>query len=916
MRRLLRLIQSHIRYKIILPYLALSILVTLAGAAIVLVLVAANAQDVLTNNLATAARTTSDALVRREQGHIDFLRQVASAGASVENNTPSVATAIAGANTDVVSQTLNVFYLAGISNINLDFDRMIAFDAQGRSLIDWQRVEEDPTKPPFRNRSTDLSPIPDVKRIVGGQVVDGEDKFSGLLKFGVDPQPYFYTIVPVKDAGSAGGSRVVGGLMIAIKVDRLLMALQRTSQASLTTFYNLQGDAVGTTVVPRLELPSLNMRPEVITALRNNQAQAVINAEDSPLSEKVFPSTIQRRDYLVAYSPLAIQQRQAGYFSVALPTDFQVNAIAANRTAITLIALGLALGSIMLGYRISRSITRPLAALVDTAEAVTAGDFERRTQIDSADELGRLSQAFNQMTEHLLGLYRTSRELGNAIEIAPVLDVTARSVESFVPGTDVLALIDNRGAWRYRVRDGAAPSVAALQNLRVAPSDPLLRDLAQGRTPRVIDPADEPRLASMGLTDVAGFRSLLLTPLVVQDLVAGMLILGHAEPNAFSGGVEPTLLATANMAASVLYNAVLFDRVHEEASEREAILKSIADGVIVCDKQRNIMLVNRTAEQMLNLHDWHIVRRNWNDIPLQLVPAAKDMFGNEVVNLEHYQLGERVMRISSAPVIGENDQVLGEVIVLHDISAEAAVDRAKTKFIERVSHELRTPLTPICGNTELLLRGYLGDLTTEQRDTLEVIRLRADQMRDLVNNFVMIASIEANTLITEPEPQDIWIAIEGALAPMRNHFLKKGIDLHVDMPEALPPVKADRQQLHIILTHLLDNARRYTQQGKVTISASQNDGRVRVDIADTGPGITSEEFEQLFTRFHRVEGNNSPERGGGLGLAITRQLVERQGGQVWAESTPGHGSTFSVALPVAHEHADAFAEQNNTEHSA
>ena len=173
MRRLLQLIQSHIRYKIIVPYLALTLLVTMVGATIVLVLVAASAQDVLTNNLANSARATSDALVRREQGHIDFLRQVALADASTANGTPAVADALASGNSDVVSKTLAVFYDGGINNINLDFDRMIAFDRNGKSLIDWQRVSDDPTAPPFRNTSTDLSPIPDVKRIISNTLVDG-----------------------------------------------------------------------------------------------------------------------------------------------------------------------------------------------------------------------------------------------------------------------------------------------------------------------------------------------------------------------------------------------------------------------------------------------------------------------------------------------------------------------------------------------------------------------------------------------------------------------------------------------------------------------------------------------------------------------------------------------------------------------
>lgn len=911
MRRLLYFIQSHIRYKIIMPFLALTIFVMLAGAAIVLFLVAANAQDVLTNQLANNARIVSAALVEREQNHVNFLRQAAFSGGSLEANTPAVNDALTSGNTDVVSRTLKVFYLSGISNPTLDFDRLIAFDKNGQSLLDWQRVKDDPREEPYRNGTTDLTPIRDIKRIISNTLVDGADKFSGLIQFGNDPQPHFYTVVPVKK-----NATVVGGLMVAIKIDRLLQSLQRNTQVPITTVYNLQGEAIGTTFVPRADLPSLNMRPEVMQALVSNSAQSVINAENSPIVPKYALSNIQQRDYEVAYSPLYIQNKLAGYFSVGLPTDFQVNSVRINRTAITLIALALALGSIVLGYVIARNITRPLSALVCTAEAVTSGDLEQRTEVRTDDEVGRLAQAFNQMTEHLLRLYRTSRELGTAIEVQQVLDVSQRTVDAFVPGTEVLALLDDRGIWGYRLRSDPAAEVIGLQNLRVAPGDPLIRSLGQNQLPQVLDAASEPRLASLGLSDVAGFQSLLLTPLVVQGMVVGVLIFGNSAANAFGGVNEPTLMATGNMAASVLYNAVLFDRVHNEASEREAILKSIADGVVVCDQQRNIMLVNRTAEQMLNLRDWHIVRRNWNAIPLERVPVAKDMFGNDIVNLEHYQIGERVVSLSSAPVIGEDDSVLGEVIILHDVSAEAAVDRAKTRFIERVSHELRTPLTPICGHTELLLRGYLGPLTTEQRETLEVVRMRGEQMRDLVNNFVMIASIEANTLITEPEPQDVWVAIESALAPMRNAFLKKGLDIILDIPDALPSVQADRQQLQVILSQLFDNARRYTQQGRVTIHASHQGEFVQIDVTDTGPGISDEEFSQLFTRFHRVEGNTSPERGGGLGLAIVRQLVERQGGRAWAESTLGEGSTFSIALLVANEHADIVAEPNNSERSA
>jgi signal transduction histidine kinase len=154
------------------------------------------------------------------------------------------------------------------------------------------------------------------------------------------------------------------------------------------------------------------------------------------------------------------------------------------------------------------------------------------------------------------------------------------------------------------------------------------------------------------------------------------------------------------------------------------------------------------------------------------------------------------------------------------------------------------------------------------------------------------------------------MAVEEAAGPVRGAYAKKGIDLQLEVARDLPPVLADREQLQIILTQLLDNARRYTQAGTVTVAAERQDSFVQINVSDTGSGITPEQQALLFTRFHRVEGNSSPERGSGLGLVITRQLVERHGGRVWATSEVGSGSTFHFSLPIAHEHSNAIADQN------
>jgi signal transduction histidine kinase/HAMP domain-containing protein len=569
---------------------------------------------------------------------------------------------------------------------------------------------------------------------------------------------------------------------------------------------------------------------------------------------------------------------------------------------------------VLVGYQIARSITKPLSALVETAEAVSAGDLERRTTVTSQDEFGRLSIAFNQMTEHLLRLYTTSRELSTTIELGAVLEATTRTVRSLVDGTDVVALLDERGNWTYHVAPNAPERLQQLQETRLPADEPLLHELARDRQLRLLN-GDNSLLATSGLPQIAGFQQVLLAPLMIQDALVGVLIFGHETEDAFDAAAMPTLTAVANMATSVLYNAVLFGQVHDEASERQAILQSIADGVVVCDNQRTIVLTNNAAQQMLGLPNHMLVRRSFDELPLERVTVA-DIFGEMRAGLEHYRINNTVLALSRAEVIVDHDRVLGEVIVLHDISAETAVDEAKTEFIATISHELRTPLTPIYGYIELLQRGVFGELSLEQREILDLIHMRAEQMKDLINNIVMVASIQSNTLATEAEPLDLWSSVESAAAPLRRNIDKKSLSLIIDIPEDVPQVLADREQLRLIITQLLDNARRYTTAGTISVRATQRDGMVQVDIEDTGPGIPPERLKRLFTRFHRIDGNSSQERGGGLGLAITRQLVERQGGQVWAHSEVGHGSTFSFSLPVANGHVDAVLGTDTTNTAA
>jgi signal transduction histidine kinase len=210
----------------------------------------------------------------------------------------------------------------------------------------------------------------------------------------------------------------------------------------------------------------------------------------------------------------------------------------------------------------------------------------------------------------------------------------------------------------------------------------------------------------------------------------------------------------------------------------------------------------------------------------------------------------------------------------------------------------------------LLLRNMAGALNDDQRMMIEAMRKHTLTMTSLLNNVIIIAGLESGTLDFDLEPLNLFNLLDGMLWPIRTAMAAKGLDLIVRLPDELPEVLADQQQLRTVLHQLLDNARRYTDAGSVSICASYDKGQVRIDISDTGRGISLDFCEHLFTRFARgSEGINSSERGIGLGLAIARELIERQGGAIWLEHTSDRGSTFSFTLPCIH--ADPHYENSS-----
>ena len=229
--------------------------------------------------------------------------------------------------------------------------------------------------------------------------------------------------------------------------------------------------------------------------------------------------------------------------------------------------------------------------------------------------------------------------------------------------------------------------------------------------------------------------------------------------------------------------------------------------------------------------------------------------------------------------------------------------RFKDEFLSHVSHELRSPLTAIKQFTTILLGGLAGDLNKEQREYQEIVLKNIQQLQSMIDDLLEVTRLETGKLTVEPESVSVANAVIDTYNTLQVTARAKGVALSFDLPSDLPAANADQTRLRQILIILLENAIKFTPGGgAVTVQvrlAHEDPGFLLFDVTDTGCGIDPEITDRIFERLYQVtERIQSSRKGLGLGLYICKELVTRQGGQIWVECQPGEGTTFSFTLPV------------------
>lgn len=354
--------------------------------------------------------------------------------------------------------------------------------------------------------------------------------------------------------------------------------------------------------------------------------------------------------------------------------------------------------------------------------------------------------------------------------------------------------------------------------------------------------------------------------------------------------------------------------ITHERNQLESILKSITGALLVIDEERQILLMNPVTEIFLGIKQEEVLGRDLNEVISQdeikelfhIIRAQRSEFFSKEIQITNPKDGiTRVVKANLAKVRDHLGEIVGTVLVLNDITKEKEVDRMKTEFISTTSHELRTPLATIKNAITLIFTEAAGTINENQRKFLDIAKRNIDRLSALINSLLDLSKIESGKIELKKSSININEIAEEVVAAFELLAKDKKIELKTELNKSLQKIIADRDKLYQVLNNLLSNALKFTESGgTVTISTSlygSDKNFIQVSVKDTGIGIDKKDFEKLFQRFQQLKSGLTRKFGGaGLGLAISKQIINFHGGRIWVESEIGKGSVFSFILPVTY----------------
>lgn len=359
----------------------------------------------------------------------------------------------------------------------------------------------------------------------------------------------------------------------------------------------------------------------------------------------------------------------------------------------------------------------------------------------------------------------------------------------------------------------------------------------------------------------------------------------------------------------IVFRVIIFKQI-ERINLQSIALDNASDHVIITDTDGVILYVNKAAEKLTGYTQAEMIGNRpsvWGkQMPKEFyekmwktIKVDKKSFEAQITNKrkngEEYEAD-----ITISPILGEQNRLLFFVGIERDITQEKAVDRAKTEFVSLASHQLRTPLSTINWYLEMLLSDDKAKLTSDQKEYAKEAAEASKRMVALVNALLNVSRIEMGTFVVTPESVDIAGIIKVCVKEFEHKIIEKKLKIKEEYDSAIPKVMIDPKLLDIICQNLLENAVNYTNDGgKIKVSLARKESDILISVTDSGIGIPKSQQVQIFTKLFRADNAREKETNGtGLGLYMSKAIIEQSGGKIWFESE-GEGTTFYVTIPLS-----------------
>lgn len=357
----------------------------------------------------------------------------------------------------------------------------------------------------------------------------------------------------------------------------------------------------------------------------------------------------------------------------------------------------------------------------------------------------------------------------------------------------------------------------------------------------------------------------------------------------------------------------LQEQAMAEKQRTEAIIAHMADGLITLDRRGHLESMNPAAQRMLGVKPDEVLGQPIGAIqPLAALEAglraAEDYVpgggrGAQSIHQQEIHLVPPLSHVLMAylsPVLDNQGICLGQVLVLHDTTRQHELEQAKDNLVSIISHELRTPLFSIQGVLDMILHGKISE-PDKQTHFIKLAHEQSRRLQSLLDALLDMSRIESGRLELDIKPISVKAMLHQVAECMRIEAMRKEQELQIVTPDGSARVLGDEQRLVQVMTNLISNALKFTSKGgRIRVSAMPEGSNLLIQVTDNGSGIPAEAIPQLFQRFYQVDSSATRKAGGsGLGLYITKQLVEAHGGQIWVDSRLGRGSRFSFTIPLA-----------------